>query len=291
MSAARTRRVIESSPQAGSLGSEISGSLASGTDVDDLITAWSATLEHTHVEEHPEYGEGDWSEEMVVTVASGYWHTLDFARCMRAGVAPAETLASAYFYDGGQAFAYLFPTGGDLLDGGWDPFKAVQMEDLRLPPEIATTGSYTGLLICDEVSVPEEYQGHKFGLLLQALVIEELEAGARLPVYTPNTFQWQLPAKGPKRKAAEARLRRMGKNFGFRRFKLGTGRNATANHKVTQHAGPVPPKQFSTPIDFSPEIYWMPGGLNTAKHNVARFQKMVEDAGPITIPINQFHKI
>jgi hypothetical protein len=83
----------------------------------------------------------------------------------------------------------------------------------------------------------------------------------------------------------------MGKNFGFRRFNVSTGPTAPANHKVTQHAGLVPRKQFSKPIDFSPEIYWMPGGLNTAKHNVARFQSMVEDAGPITIPISQFHKV
>ncbi len=59
--------------------------------------------------------------------------------------------------------------------------------------------THNGILICDRISVPEPFRGRKFGLLPEALVIEQLGGITRLPVCTsPPPRCREMVRSGPR---------------------------------------------------------------------------------------------
>ena len=80
--------------------------------------------------------------------------------------------------------------------------------------------------------------------------------------YTPTTRSWTTTdpsavesEKGPEHKAAYARVQRLLKKIGFRRF--------------------------------SSDLYWMPTGGTSARRNVSRLLDAVDAAGPVTVNLDE----
>jgi hypothetical protein len=211
-------------------------------------------MTHTHIGTEDE----NFEPLAEVTVASGSWATLDFAR--------AGHLANA-FYNGAWDTWKVLDRGGFSL---WPEPGRHPPDHTDLRPSIAKTGSYSGVLICDDLEVPRQYRGHKLGLLLEALAIQELAGSRRLPVCTPELeldFSGDWRADLLRRKVDKERLGRICAEFGFRRLK-------TVN-RFTMQTKPT-----------SADLYWMPTGRSRfAERNVARLWKEVEDSGPITMQV------
>jgi hypothetical protein len=145
--------------------------------------------------------------------------------------------------------------------------------------DISKTGNYGGLLICETLSVPKVYRGHKFGLLREAMVILEL-AGTKtllptcLPDYEIMTLDYfaclnpRRTDRGPSGWRSDEdpeRVRRIRKEFGFRRRTVS---------RRPHRDGPA-----------STDVYWLPNGDNkVASANVRRYFGAAMDAGPIIIP-------
>jgi hypothetical protein len=218
------------------------------------LTFWDATLEHVIydddlIDDDEERLEtADFVEIDHVTVASGSWCTMDFDRT-------------------GPLDPWLLDTQALLQ------VLLSQAEDNILRPEISKTGNYTGLLFCETLSVQNAYRGHKFGLLLEAMVIQELAGTRRLPVCLPDFkivtgdyFAYLEPKRTGGRRSIDdpERIRRICKEFGFRRRRV--------SHRPG-NGGPI-----------STDVYWLPNGDNkVARRNVWRYLGAAEAAGPIKI--------
>lgn len=163
-------------------------------DPDELVDYWQADLVYPGTVIAVELGrEDDTLEDLVL--ARGSFAVLDLERCASHGVCPSEALAadSADFADLNK-----------LFDGG----RFADDLDVSLPP--------SGLVVAERVFVPGPFRGRRFGLLLTALTLREL-GRSRLVVCRPGAFD--VDPTSPGREVADARIRRLCRRFGFRRYR------------------------------------------------------------------------
>lgn len=172
-------------PECSDLAVELSGRMFV-EDIPDLIwTTWDAKL----VYEDEDLG-------LEVTLAEARFGTVDFDRLESADI-PLDEALDEYSED--------YTPFCSMADG-FGISDSLQDKLASYP---------TGMVVVDRVSVPSEYRGRKYGLLLTTLVLIEL-GRQRLAVAMPAAFE--VKPGSPGRKEADRRNVKLWETFGFVRF-------------------------------------------------------------------------
>ena len=120
-------------------------------------------------------------------------------------------------------------------------------------PDHVVTHCYS-IVILDKVVVPEQFRGRRLGLLLAASALETLGQD-HLAVCYPAAFE--MDSSSPQRKTADARNRRVWRQFGFSHFKG--------------------------------NVFWLDTDLRTLGDNIMAFSEEVDAAPPI--PLDESYRV
>lgn len=206
-------------PECSDLAVELSGRMFV-EDIPDLIwTTWDAKLV---------YGDEDLGLE--VALAEARFGTVDFDRLESADI-PLDEALDEYSED--------YTPFCSMADG-------FGISD-SLQDKLASYS--TGMVVVDRVSVPSEYRGRKYGLLLATLVLVEL-GRQRVAVAMPAAFE--VEPGSPGRGEADRRNVKLWEAFGF--------------------------------VRFADDAYYMDTDLTTLGKNLERFKSEIENAPPIILP-------